>query len=299
MSTDSELFAGVELGGTKTIVSLGAGRRIVASVSMPTGDPAGTLAAANTLLMRWAAEHRVRALGIAAFGPVVLDPGSPHFGQTLATPKPGWDGVDLPAALTHGLSLPWALDTDVNAAAMAEYRWGAASGLDAVWYVTIGTGVGGGLLVDGKPLHGAMHPEIGHMRLRRAAGDGFAGHCPFHGDCIEGLVSGPALTARFAVPVEQVGDDDPRWHHVAADLSELAATLLLATSARAILFGGTVSLRRAFLLPMVRRMAVERLAGYLPFASAGTMASIIRPAGLGPEAGPLGGIALAETAAGR
>ncbi len=296
MSTDSELVAGVELGGTKTIVSLGAGNRIVASESIPTGDPAGTLAAANAILARWAAAQPVRALGIAAFGPVALDPGSPRFGQTLATPKPGWDGVDLPAALTAGPTLPWVLDTDVNAAAMAEHRWGAAVGLDAFWYITIGTGVGGGLLIDGRPLHGALHPEIGHMRLRRAAGDGFAGHCPFHGDCVEGLVSGPALAARFGEPVAQVGDDDPRWSDVAADLSELVATLLLATAPRAILFGGTVSLRRAFLLTMVRRMTVERLASYLPFVAADSIDTVVRPAGLGTEAGPLGAIALAQSA---
>ncbi len=296
MSTDSGLFAGVELGGTKTIVSLGSGGRILASESMSTTGPAETLAAASAILARWAAAHTVRAVGIAAFGPVALDRGSPRFGRTLATPKAGWDNVDLAGALTEGLALPWALDTDVNAAALAEHRWGAAVGLDAFWYVTIGTGVGGGLLVDGRPLHGAMHPEIGHMRLRRAESDAFAGHCPFHGDCIEGLVAGPALAARFGQPVEAVGDDDPRWGLVVADLSELAATLLLTTSARAILFGGTVSLRRAFLLPMIRRMTVERLAGYLPFATAETMASIVRPAGLGTDAGPLGAIALAETA---
>lgn len=296
MGSDSERVAGVELGGTKTIVALGSGGHIVASETIPTGDPDATLGAANAILTRWAATQPVRALGIASFGPVALDRGSPRFGQTLATPKPGWDGVDLPAALTRGLTLPWALDTDVNAAAMAEHRWGAAAGLDSFWYVTIGTGVGGGLLIDGKPLHGALHPEIGHMRLRRKQGDAFAGHCRFHGDCIEGLVSGPALAARFGEPIEGVGDDDPRWHAVAADLSELAAALLLTTSPRAILFGGTVGLRRAALLPLVRRLAVDRLAGYLPFVSAATMTEIIRPAGLGTDAGPLGAIALATTA---
>lgn len=296
MSTDSDLFAGVELGGTKTILSLGTGSRIVASQTIPTGAPAATLAAANAVLRDWAGAHPVRALGIAAFGPVALDPGSPWFGRTLATPKAGWDGVDLPAALTKGLALPWALDTDVNAAAMAEHLWGAAIGLDAFWYVTIGTGVGGGLLIDGRPVHGALHPEIGHMRLRRGAGDGFAGHCPFHGDCVEGLVSGPALAARFGGPVEDIADGDPRWADVASDLAELSTALLLATSARAILFGGTVSLRRDFLLPTVRRMILERLSSYLPFVSTDTIDTIIRPAGLGAEAGPLGAIALARSA---
>lgn len=296
MSSDSELVAGVELGGTKTIVALGSGSRVVASETIPTGTPAATLDAANAILVRWATTQPVRALGIAAFGPVALDPGSPRFGQTLATPKQGWDGVDLPAALTRGLTLPWALDTDVNAAAMAEHRWGAATGLDAFWYVTIGTGVGGGLLIDGKPLHGALHPEVGHMRLRRVPGDAFAGHCPFHGDCIEGLVSGPALAARFGEPVEGVGEDDPRWHDVADDLAELAAALLLATSPRAILFGGTVSLRRPSLMPLLRQTAAGRLAGYLPFVSAATVDEIIRPAGLGADAGPLGAIALAASA---
>lgn len=296
MSGGDDLFAGVELGGTKTILSLGREGRIVTSETLPTDAPDRTLAAANAILRRWSAQHPLRAIGIAAFGPVAVDPLSAEYGRTLATPKPGWDDVNLIAGVMAELNRPSAFDTDVNAAALAEYRWGAGAGLDAFWYITIGTGIGGGMLVNGRPFHGAMHPEIGHMHIVRSSTDGFAGTCPFHGDCVEGLASGSALAARFGEPVEKVGDDDPRWHAVAADLSGMIATLLLTTSPRAILFGGTVSLSRRFLLPLIRQRTLERLAGYLPFLSADSVMSIIRLAALGTNAGPLGALALAESA---
>lgn len=194
------------------------------------------------------------------------------------------------SARRHSLTLPLTPRCDL-------YRWGAAIGCDAVCYVTIGTGVGGGLLLDGKPVHGAMHPEIGHLRLRRAAGDQFAGTCPFHGDCIEGLVSGPALAARFGQPAETIPDDHPTWALVAQDLAELVGAILLTHSADRILLGGSVILSRPFLLPIIRSSAVARLGSYLPFLDAAGADATIRLAGLGPDAGPLGAIALAQRAA--
>jgi fructokinase len=289
-------YAGIELGGTKAIAVLAQGDAIVERHSIATGEPVATLTALRAILDGWAASAPLAGLGIASFGPIQLDPAHPLFGQILATPKPGWAGAPVAALLGEGLACPMAIDTDVNGAALAEYRWGTAIGCDSLCYLTIGTGLGGGLLIGGQPVHGAMHPEIGHLRLRRVPGDSFAGNCPFHGDCIEGLVSGPALAARFGVDPATAPDDDPIWHHVAADIAELCCAILLTASARRILFGGSVALSRAFILPWVRQSVVAQMESYLPFVTTEAVDEIIQPAGLGADAGPLGAIALAQAA---
>jgi fructokinase len=188
------------------------------------------------------------------------------------------------------------IDTDVNGAVLAEYLWGAGQGFDSLCYVTIGTGVGAGLLVEGRCVHGAMHPEIGHLRLRRAPGDRFAGSCAFHGDCIEGLVSGPALAKRFGMPGEEIPDDHWQWRHVASDLAELVGAILHTTAPWRIMFGGSVPLARPFLLDQVREIAVDRFASYLPFLDRRSAQDIIGLASLGTQAGPLGALALANEA---
>ena len=154
--------------------------------------------------------------------------------------------------------------------------------------------MGGGLVIDGRPVHGAMHPEIGHLRLRRAAGDTFPGVCPFHGDCIEGLISGPALAARFGEDPARVGEDDPRWAAVASDLAEMAGAILLTASPQCILIGGGVGIGRAFLLGRAQDILVERMAGYLPFLEPHAVRPILRPPALAELAGPLGALALAS-----
>lgn len=289
-------FAGVELGGTKTLVLLADGDRIIERRRIDTHSPAETLGAANEVLQEWQRDAALAALGIASFGPIMLRRDDPLYGHMLPTPKAGWAGAAILGSLTHGLDCPVAIDTDVNGAALAEYRWGAGQGMDSLWYITIGTGLGGGLLIDGRPVHGAMHPEAGHIRVRRHVEDRFGGVCPFHGDCIEGLVSGPALAARFGQAAETIRDDDPRWHHVASDIAELVATLFLTTAAQGILFGGTVPLSRPFLLPLIHAAALDSLGGYLPFVTANTIAQRVRLAGLGTDAGPAGAIALAQSA---
>lgn len=289
-------FGGVELGGTKTIAVLAHGDAIIARETIPTTTPAETLARAHARLVAWHAEAPLDGIGIASFGPIRLDRTAPDFGHMLPTPKHGWTHADVAGGLTQGIDRPWAIDTDVNGAALAEYRWGGGAGLDSLCYITIGTGVGGGLLIGGRPVHGALHPEIGHVRARRAAGDRFAGTCPFHGDCVEGLVSGPALAARFGRPMETVDDDDALWEHVVSDLAEISAMLLLTTAAQAILFGGGVAVRRAFLFPRIRARALDLLQGYLPAFDARSATAMIGPAHLGDQAGPLGCIALAQSA---
>lgn len=294
--TDAVRLAGIELGGTKAIAVLSDEQQILAQEWISTGAPEETLGQLNDILRRWHDQRALDGLGIATFGPVQLDPSSTAYGHILDTPKPGWRGVAVAQSLSDGLRCPWRVDTDVNAAALAEYRLGAAQSCDSVCYITIGTGVGGGLVVGGRPVHGAMHPELGHLCLRRAPGDDFPGVCRFHGDCIEGLVSGPALAARFGVAGEDIPDHDPRWVRVAADLGQLTAAILLTTSANRIVLGGSVSLRRQFLLPMLREEAVRSLGGYLLHVDATTIRKIVVLAALGDQAGPMGAIELARMA---
>lgn len=289
--------AGVELGGTKVFVLRAQGRDIVEREMIPTTTPAETLGRARDILTRWQAQGPLLGLGIASFGPLRLDRNADDFGHMLPTPKPGWSGADIFGALAGALPCPAAIDTDVNAAALAEARWGAgAEGdrpSDCLCYLTIGTGLGGGFALDGRTLHGAMHPELGHIMVRRAEGDGFRGACPFHGDCIEGLVAGPALAKRFGVPGDQIADDDPRWDFVAHDIAQLVSTILLTTAARQVLIGGGVGMARAALLDRVRGKVVALLGGYLPFVTQESVPSIVRSPALGEQAGPLGAVALA------
>ncbi|SES00682.1 ROK family protein [Sphingobium sp. YR768] len=291
------LIAGVELGGTKVVVLRAQGPEIVERLLVSTTTPDATLGAVQDILRRWQTEHPFAALGIASFGPLRLDRNACDFGHMLPTPKPGWSGADIFGALSGTLPCPAAIDTDVNAAALAEARWGAGAqgqGLsDCLCYLTIGTGLGGGFALNGRPLHGAMHPELGHIAIRRAEGDDFPGICPFHGDCIEGLISGPALAQRFGKPGDQIEADDPRWDHVAHDLGQLVSTILLMTAARQVLIGGGVGMGRADLLDRVRAKVLAQLGGYLPFVTSETIAAIVRTPALGDQAGPLGAVALA------
>lgn len=293
-------LAGVELGGTKIFVLRARGRVIEERVMIPTTSPAETLGAAAALLRRWHEVEPFEALGIGSFGPLRLDRAAADFGHMLPTPKPGWTGADIYGALAGVLPCPAAIDTDVNGAALAEVRWGAGAEGDApsdcLCYITIGTGLGAGFALYGRPLHGAMHPELGHILTRRAPGDDFEGACPFHGDCIEGLVSGPALAKRFGVAGDRIAADDPRWDDVAHDIAQLVGTILLTTAARQVLIGGGVGMGRTDLLDRVRVQVVRQLAGYLSFVTEETIGAIVCPPALGDQAGPLGAVALAMDA---
>lgn len=291
------LIAGVELGGTKAVTLLARGQTILKQARVPTTSPGETLGRIRSQLLDWYEGEPFAALGIASFGPIRVDPGADDFGYMLATPKVGWSRADIAGTLTRELCCPWQIDTDVNAAALAEWHWGAATGLSGVCYITLGTGVGGGLLLDGASLHGALHPEIGHLKMRRAPGDYFAGVCPFHGDCVEGLISGPALLARFGCAGENVADDDPQWSFVAHDLAALIAAVSLTASPSRVLIGGGVGVGRPALLERVRLNVVVELSGYLPHVTSANISRFVVPAGLGDRAGPLGAVALGYRAA--
>ena len=289
-------LAGVELGGTKCIAVVADGRDILARRHWPTGDDApATLAAIADWLDHAHAEHGFDALGIASFGPLSLDRAHPDFGTILNTPKPGWAGATVTATLAGGRGVPVGFDTDVAGAALAEGLWGASVGCPVHVYLTIGTGIGGGVVIDGKPFHGAVHPEIGHVRVRRAPGDAFAGVCPVHGDCLEGLASGPAIARRAGCAVEALAADDPLWEVIASDIAELMQMLILTLSPQRIVIGGGVGHGQSHLVSRIRRATVERLCDYLPGQTLADLDRIIVPPGLGADAGVFGALALAAS----
>ena len=288
--------AGVELGGTKAIALLWQDGEVLDRLTVPTTDPAETLGQLRARLDQWHAEQSLMGLGIATFGPVRLDLAAADHGAILATPKPGWAGAPVLATLHDGLPCPVAIDTDVNAAALSEYRWGSGQGCSSLVYLTIGTGLGGGVLVDGRPVHGRLHPEIGHIPTRRAPGDAFAGNCPFHADCIEGLISGPALERRFGAPPADVPADDPRWAPVARDLAHLLVTLIHSLAPQRILVGGGVGLGAPHLLGRATALLPAMLGDYYPDLDLAALRTMITPPGLGDNAGPMGAIALAQLA---
>lgn len=290
-------LAGLELGGTKCIAVLGSDAAITERRILSTTTPDETLAVALGVLREWDAMAPLAAIGVASFGPVRIDPAAADYGRILATPKPGWSGADLLGPLRDTFGCPLTLDTDVNGAALAEYRWGAGQGCSSLVYLTIGTGVGAGIAINGRPVHGALHPELGHLKLHRAAGDSFAGLCEFHGDCIEGLIAGPALAARFPGGIHEAPADDPRRAQLAADLAQLFAAMILTLSPNRILVGGGVGLGVPELLDAGTAGVPAVLGGYLPHLDPAGLRASIRQAGLGTDAGPLGAIALAASAA--
>jgi fructokinase len=284
------MIAGVELGGTKCIVSRGRGPGDVGEQHrIPTTNPQETLAAIEAVLDGWSFD----AIGVGSFGPLELDPRRPGYGSITATTKPGWTGTDLVRRLSARFGRPVGFQTDVNGAALAEGRWGAARGMDAHAYITIGTGVGVGLVSGGRPLMGWAHGEAGHMRVPRVRGDDYAGWCRFHGDCIEGLISGPALAERFGVKGEALPDDAPQWDLVVHDLAALLHNLVVTAAPERIAIGGGVVSERPWLFDRLRARLAESLNGYGAFAAyAGELEARLGPPGLGAMAGPLGAIAI-------
>jgi fructokinase len=297
MNRDSRLFAAIEAGGTKFVCAIGdAHGALLAEARFPTTTPQETLARVADFLKRSGAS--LSALGVACFGPVILDRRAPNYGFIGATPKAGWRDVDIVGMLTREFACPVGFDTDVNAAALAERCWGAGRSADPLVYVTVGTGIGGGVLVHGAPLHGLMHPEIGHVRPKRHALDGdFAGICPFHGDCLEGLASGPAIIARTGCELQQLDASHVQWQLQADYLGQLCALLVLTVSPQRIILGGGVMSQEG-LFPRVRARMLDWLGGYIDRDELllQTDRYVVAPE-LGARAGVMGALALALTAA--
>lgn len=256
------VFAGIETGGTKIVARIvAADGRALADGRWRTSTPQAALEDLSAFIAEAVgAQRRLAGIGIAAFGPLVRDARSGDYGRILNTPKPGWTGSNLRAGLAARFAVPVAIDTDVNAAARAEWQRGAGRGVRSLAYVTVGTGIGGGLVVEGRPLPGALHPEIGHIRLSRRTRDRVGSVCPFHENCVEGLASGPAVARRLGV--ERALADEPAVLGLVADyLGDLAATLVLSWSPERIVWGGGV-IATPQLLERLRSALSEALSGY-------------------------------------
>lgn len=292
------LIAGVELGGTKVVCILATGPDDVRDeVRISTTTPSETLASVQVCLRGWRNAHRFEAIGVGSFGPLHLDRTAGASGCLGTTPKSGWSGVDLLTPLQE-FGVPVGLDTDVNGAAIAEGLWGNAQGLTSWAYITVGTGVGVGTIVGGQTACGLGHSEAGHLRIPRLAGhEGFAGVCPFHGDCVEGLASGPAIAARAGVGPQTAPPDSAVWDEPVHALAMLCHNLVMTSLPQRILIGGGVGAGQPHLLARIRSSLKDSLGEYAHGAqvSAGMDGYLVRPM-LGNRAGPLGAIAIGRGA---
>jgi len=287
--TEAPLIAGIELGGTKCICILARGPdAIEETVRIPTTRPTETLAAIEAVLDGWSG---FVAIGIASFGPVSIDRHAGDYGHITSTPKPGWAGTDIAGRLHRRYGVPTGFHSDVVGAALAEARWGAAKGLADIAYVTVGTGVGAGMIAGGRPVDGLTHSELGHIRPVRFPGDDWIGHCPFHGACLEGLVAGPAIAARIGQPADEAAADHPVWDGVAHALGQLLHTLVLTGIPRRIVMGGGV-MDASHLFPRVRAAMTRSLNGYIALPDVALADSFVVAPSLGGNAGPLGAIVL-------
>jgi fructokinase len=291
----ARLYGGIEAGGTRwnCAVGDGEGTELAAAESLPTTGPAETLERAAAF---FAAHGPLAALGIGCFGPLDARPGSPTWGRVTTTPKPGWRGVDVAGPLGAALGVPVAFDTDVNAAALGELRWGAGRGLETLVYLTVGTGIGGGVVTGGRPLRGLLHAEIGHILVPHdRERDPYPGCCPFHGDCLEGLASGTALRERWGAPGEGLGDP-AAWDLEVDYLALGLANVVLTVSPERIVLGGGVG-DRPGLRELVRARLPAVLGEYIdaPELGAGIEDYLVAPA-LGKRSGVLSAIELARAA---
>jgi len=293
----SGTLGGIEAGGTKFVCALGSGPdELLAEERFPTATPGETIERAAEFFLgaRERSGVTLDGVGVASFGPLDLDPDSETYGHITATPKPGWSFTDLAGTLRRALGVPVALDTDVNAAALGEWTWGAARGMDTFIYLTVGTGIGGGGMSGGRLLHGMVHPEMGHLRVPHdLERDPFPGCCPFHGDCLEGLASGPAMEKRWGRPAVELPDGHPAWQLEAHYLGLALVNYICTLSPRRIVMGGGV-MERASLFPAVRRKTAELLGGYVKSREVlEDIDGYIVPPALGNRSGVLGAIALA------
>lgn len=288
-----KLYGAIEAGGTKFRCCVGYDKNIVDQTSFPTSSPVDTFEKIHTFFSIY--KNELQAIGVASFGPIDLDPHSETYGYIMQTPKPFWSHTDFIGELKRRYAVPCAFDTDVNAAVLAEARWGAASGLQNAVYITIGTGVGGGVISGGRLVHGLVHPELGHMLLRKRPDDDFAGVCPFHQDnCFEGLCSGPAIEARWGVSGVKLQQDHPAWELQAHYIAEALVSVICVLSPERIVLGGGV-MAQPGLLARVRTLTRNYLNNYVqhPQITARIEQYIVAP-GLGENSGLLGALCLAQ-----
>ena len=285
------LFGTLEAGGTKMVLSVGNEHyELLEQVSIPTESPEKTIPA----MIDWFRNRKIMALGIGSFGPVDLNPASSTYGWITKTPKPGWSETPLLPPMRDELGIPVLIDTDVNAAALAEWQLGAAKGLNSCLYVTVGTGIGAGLVIEGQLVHGIVHPELGHMLLRQEANDPAPlGFCPYHQGCLEGLASGPAIQKRWGIKAQELPPDHEAWELETAYLAQMCMNAVCAFSPQKIILGGGV-MQQKQLFPLIRQKTSELLNGYIQAKEilSGIDTYIVEP-GLGTRSGATGALLLA------
>lgn len=294
----NEYFGGVEAGGTKFVCAVGRGPdHMHAMTQFPTTSPEETIERAVNFFREQQNKIPIAALGIGTFGPVDINPESATYGYITTTPKPGWKNTNLKGLLEEQLGIPTAIDTDVNAAALGEHHWGAARNLHTFIYLTIGTGIGGGGMLDGRMLHGLTHPEMGHIRVHHDwEKDPFTGNCPYHGDCLEGLAAGPSIDTRYGERGEKLPPDHPAWELVSGYLSLALSNFICTLSPQRIILGGGV-MEQSHLIQMIRKKVQEHLNGYIQIREIlEEIDSYIVYPQLGNKAGVLGAVALAFSA---
>lgn len=291
-------FAGIEGGGTKFVCAIGtSGGKILAETRIPTTTPEETLSRTVSFIQeQMQSLGSLAAIGVASFGPLDLQPASAKYGHILLTPKPGWTDADIVGPLRAAFDVPIGFDTDVNGAALGEWRWGAAQGLDTFIYLTIGTGIGGGGLVNSELVHGLLHPEMGHISLPRVAGDVFESICPFHQDCFEGLASGPAIEKRWGEKAKNLSVGHPAWELEASYIASALRSFICTLSPQRIVLGGGV-MQQTYLLPLIRQKTLKELNGYVQSPQIlERIDEYIVPVALEGKAGILGAFVLAERA---
>ena len=294
-----KVFGAVESGGTKVQMLLGTGPDdILDEARIPTTTPDETLERVISFFRRPHPNVQLEAVGFASFGPIDLNPSSPTYGYVTTTPKPGWAYTDVVGTLRTALDVPVGWDTDVTGAALGEHRWGAGRGVEDLVYLTVGTGIGGGALVNGGPVHGLLHPEMGHVLVPPLEGDTFPGICPYHGRCLEGLAGGPALEKRMGRRGEDIPWDDPVWELEAYYLAAGIHNIVYLLSPQRVILGGGVG-TTPNLVQRVRRHVTRLNHGYLaaPELQESIDAYIVPPS-LGARSGTLGALVLAGQAAG-
>ncbi len=283
------LYGALEAGGTKMVCAIGDEHgKIIEQTSIPTVSPEETMPA----IIDWFKDKDIAALGIAAFGPIDLDRNSETYGSFTTTPKLKWANYNIVKAMKDALNIPIGFDTDVNGSLLGEITYGQAKGLTDAVYITIGTGVGGGVMSNGKLVHGMLHPELGHMKMVPHPEDTYKGHCPFHKNCLEGMAAGPAIEDRWGKKGIELKDDEKVWEMEAYYIAQALTNIILVMSPQMIILGGGV-MHQQQLFPLIRKKTKEMLNDYIKTDEIADIDNYIVPASLNDDQGIMGCIKLA------
>ncbi|MDJ0625531.1 MAG: ROK family protein [Candidatus Caenarcaniphilales bacterium] len=290
-----KVYAGIEAGGTKFVCAVGTNPEdLQEKISIPTTDPQTTLKEVIQYLKQQEKKYKIQAIGIGSFGPIDLHKSSQLYGHITSTPKPGWANTNIVGAIKSELNLPINFDTDVNAAAFGEFKWGASKDLSNSVYITVGTGIGGGAIINKEILHGVLHPEMGHILIPKHPDDDFQGSCPFHNNCLEGLASGKAVEERWKLKAKEIDPEHKAWDLEAYYLANGIMSVICILSPQKIIIGGGIS-QVPGLLKKVGKQTKNLLNNYIQIPEiSDDISEYIVPPKLESEAGVLGCIALAQ-----